>query len=598
MLSKNDPRKKKGKGILRYFFKSENEADSAKDDVQAMEPDRSPPPPAEDVPAGPAAGFPAGSLLAQAWEKWRGDSQPLVLSLLGNGTGCSLQMEPAVLASEADRLSAQLEKDAEHYLRTWEKRQAETQRQEEAESSEEAAPREESEPEEAGICRIYISDDGMAAWMFLFPPFPPQEKVEREEITRSMEDGGVTTGIDAAAVDYLCLEQPYFELVPFACGTPCVEGTDGSVKELYPRQLSNEVKINDNGTADYHTRNFMQPIKKGDVICEVIPPQEGVAGVRVDGRALPPRPVKAVKAVIGANTALTEDGRQVIAKIDGHLEFQSAFLVRSSLEIGGDVDYSTGDIDYQGDVHIRGSVRAGFSVRATGAVVVDGMVEAARIEAGGDVIVASGILGDNRALIKSGSNVRAKYLENCAVYAGKSVYTDCAIASQIGSDDSIVVTTGRGTVIGGTITAGKAIRTHIVGSNSGRKTCLVLGILSYTERVRQDSETALQDIEKERQELDKQIQNLALRSGADTSKAQIAKANLRKSVLAIKEEKLVKRMQKLEGLTADISSCRFECSLVYPITQLTILDYSYYFEEAKNSCIATFDMQNREIKFH
>lgn len=581
MLSKNETRKKKGKGILRYFQKSKNESNSTENEMQntpsAPDPVENPPPP-EEVHI--SADFPAGTLLKQAWEKWRGAFVPLSLSLIGNGSGCSIKASPEFFMSESDRISIQLEKDAERYLRACEQQEAG------------------NEPEAFGGCKTYVSADHMAAWMLLFPPFPPQEKVEREAITKSLENAGVTTGIDTAAIDYLCREQPYYELVPVACGTPPVEGTDGSIKELYPRQLTNEVKINDNGTADYHSRNYMQPVKKGDVICEIIPPQEGTAGVRVDGKAIQPRPVKAAKAQIGANTALTEDGRQLIAKMDGHLEFHSTFVVRSSLEIGGDVDYSTGDIDYQGDVHICGSVRAGFSVRATGAVVVDGMVEAARIEAGGDVIVASGILGDVNAVIKSSSNVRAKYLENCTVYAGGSVYTDCTISSQIGSNDSIVVTTGRGTAIGGTMTAGRAIKAHIVGSNSGRKTKLVLGVLPYTERERTDCETALEEIDKERESLEKEIKNLEMRAGKEGSKAQLSKANLQKSVLAIKEEKLKKRIQKLEGAAPDVSQCRFECSLVYPVTKLTILEYSHTFEEIKNSCIATFDMQNREIKLH
>ena len=584
MLSRSDEQKEKGKGFLRSFFRSKKAAEPADDNIQEVQQEiqqeiqetalAESAPPKEEKKL--EVSFPAGTLLTKAWEKWRGDSCPLALSLCG--TDCSLPFSSERAATESTRLSALLEKEAEQYLQLLEQQEAK------------------NEPEESGIYKIYLSADCMAAWAFLFPPFQPQQKAEKEVFARLMEESGVTTGIDTAAVDYLCREQPYFELVLLACGTPPVEGTDGSIKELYPRQITNEVKINDNGTADYHTRNYMQPIQKGDVICEIIPPQQGVAGVRVDGQTINPQPVKAAKVMLGANTVLSEDGQQVIAKIDGHLEYHSAFAVRSSLEIHSDVDYSTGDINYQGDVHISGSVRAGFSVRVAGTVIVDGMVEAARIEAGGDVIVASGILGDANAFIKSGSNVRAKYLENCTVYAGKGVYTDCAISSRIGSDDCVVVTTGRGTIIGGTVTAGKVIKAHIVGSNSGRKTNLVLGALPYTEQERTDCESALQNIDKERQSLEKGIQNVGLGTGKGGEKEQTAKVNLRKSVLNMKEKKLTERLKKLEGLTADISQSRFEGTRVYPVTQLTVLEYSHIFEEVKNSCIATFDIQNREIR--
>lgn len=62
----------------------------------------------------------------------------------------------------------------------------------------------------------------------------------------------------------------------------------------------------------------------------------------------------------------------LIATMDGHLEYSNgAFYVRPVLEIRGDVDYSTGNIDFIGDVQIAGDVRENFSVRATGSITVD-----------------------------------------------------------------------------------------------------------------------------------------------------------------------------------------------------------------------------------
>ena len=71
----------------------------------------------------------------------------------------------------------------------------------------------------------------------------------------------------------------------------------------------------------------------------------------------------------------------MIAARSGHLEFaNNAFHVRPVLEIKGDVDYGTGNIDFNGDVHIFGDVREGFDVRATGTIIINGLVEAATVE--------------------------------------------------------------------------------------------------------------------------------------------------------------------------------------------------------------------------
>ena len=46
-------------------------------------------------------------------------------------------------------------------------------------------------------------------------------------------------------------------------------------------------------------------------------------------------------------------------------------------------------------------------MQAKGNIVIDGMVEGAVIEAGGDIIIRKGVLGDGRAVIKSQRSVNA-----------------------------------------------------------------------------------------------------------------------------------------------------------------------------------------------
>ncbi|MCI8360335.1 MAG: DUF342 domain-containing protein [Clostridiales bacterium] len=571
---------RKKRSFAERFFpwkNGKNSENAAEEQLQSIEMEEIPPPerPKDEIKVQ------AGRQLTQAWQKWRGDAATLWLTVFGGENGCKLHLDPSTLEPEGSRLSDQLEKVAEKYLQAWEKAAKET-----------AA-------EPGALCKVYMSADRMAAWLFLFPPFSPQDKISLEALNEAVRKSGVTTGIDQAAIDYVFQNQPYFELVPLACGTMPVEGADGTIRELYPRQTEDEIKTDESGAVDYHMKNYIQAVQKGDIICDILPPTEGTPGMRVDGQAVKPHPVKPAKVLLGANTAFTDDKQHVIAKMDGHLEYShSTFSVRSILDVAGDVNYETGNIEYHGDVHIHGNVCEGFSVRAAGSVIIDGAVESAHVEAGGDVIVAGGILGDNRALIKSRSSVRAKYLENCVVYAGEGVYADCAIASQIGCDNSIVITTGRGTVIGGTLTAGKLVKAHIVGSKSGKKTRIILGVLPYTEQEGAAGEAELEEIHQELEKLEEEIRRLERQSGRADASAQLGKANLRKSVLTMKEERALKSKQRLESAKPDLKLCRFECSVVYPITKLTIQEYVHYFEDMKNSCIATLDLQSGEIKFH
>ena len=515
--------------------------------------------------------------LCDVWRAWRGELTPPAL-LLNGPDGRSLPLNRQALLRERVRLTAQLEQDAQKRLR----------------ALAQASARDEKLP---ASCSCYVSSDGMAAWLFLFPPSDAETALTFDCVAAAMQSGNINAGIDSTAVTEMFEQRRYFELFPIARGTPPVQGEDGRIIELYPREVEREVRLAEDGTADYRAVNYVQRICKGDVICEIVPPAAGKAGVRVDGVAIEPRPVRAARIPAGANTSVSEDGLRLTASRDGHLEYTGTnFQVKPVLDIAGDVDYSTGNIDFLGDVHISGDVRENFTVHATGTVTVDGLVEAACVEAGGDILISCGVLGDNRALLKSRGNIRAKYMESCVAYAGKCVYTDCIIGSQIYADDLIEVTTGRGTVIGGTLTAARAVKARMVGSQAGRRTEIRLGEYPFIQEQLRNSEADLKAIRQEMEDLQKELSYLQMQQGMEGATERLAKNQLRRSVLAMKEEQITKRRAKTEAMVPELSRCRFECGIIYPVTMLTVQQAVRRFDSIKHHCTAVYDAEAGEIK--
>lgn len=517
-----------------------------------------------------------GALL-EVWKRWSKDSEPPVLSMTWNEI--PLPMDDHGLLRNHHRLIAAMEQDAKKYLDM-------------AYVGDEVIG-----PSIAPSCKIYLSEDRMVAWAFVFPPSNSEEKLTFDQIGKAMQNSGITTGIDSNAIVHLFQNQVYFQLIPIAYGTPAIEGENGKIIERYPRELAREIKVDEHGVADYRSSNYVQLISKGDIICDIIPPKEGELGICVDGKVLEPKPVHAGKIPNGRNTSVSEDGLHLTASLDGHLQYRNnAFHVRPVLEVPGDVDYSTGNIDFNGDVHISGDVRENFKVRATGTVTIDGLVEAATIEAGGDLLIASGVLGNYKADLKSWGLVRVKYLENCVVYASKGVYADCIMSSQVFSDDFIQVTSGRGTVIGGILTAANTIRASLIGSQAGRKTVLKLGVMAFMEEDIRQNRTELEEVRKEMQRLDAELKILVEKQGMSSNNAELSKAQLRKSVLAMKELQLIKHRDKLEPETPDLSQCSVTAGVVYPITQLTIGVDCIHIETITNNCKMKYNTQVGEIQ--
>lgn len=519
-----------------------------------------------------------GNLL-QLWQKWAGESMPPRLSLLSGFRDDEITFDKLQMERETVRVSLQLEQVARKRFKDVEK----------------VAQQEDGFLN--ALPHVFVSQDKMLAWLFIFPSVGERGALQQENIVGALKTARVTTGILQQKIEYAFEEKQYFQLIPVAVGTPAIQGQNGTVTELFQRHESLKVKIDDEGVADYRYSNYVRQVREGEVICEMTLPVPGTPGVRVDGTVVEPKPVKPASPPRGANTRVTDDGLQMVSTIEGNLEFEGqGFHVKPVLTIRGDVDYGTGNINFLGDVHVTGDVRENFAVTASGSVTVDGLVEGAQIEAGGDLLISRGVAGDNRAVIRSKGVVRAKYLENCTVYASKGVYADCVMNSHIFSDSFIEVCSGRGSVIGGTLTAAQVIRAKVIGAKSGRKTELALGALPYVQIELNDIQTELTDNRREMDELDRQMSFLSRQKSPDGDDSRLAKARMRKSVLEMKEQQLHKRLEKLEPMIQDVSKCRLEANEIYPITTLTIREAVWTARDVKIRCKVHYDKLEQELK--
>lgn len=519
-----------------------------------------------------------GALL-QLWELWMHTSTPPMIELPLSEFVENREEAMQKLERERVRLIVQIEQDAKRRVREMEKN------------------KDKENFSMNSSCHVYLSKDKMLAWVLFFPPYGPEGEFEGGILGKALQNANVTTGIDSLEVVRLLQAQSYFKLIPIATGTAPIEGTPGEVVELFAREITKEVIVDEDGMADYRAMNYVRQVEENTHICDIIPPKEGTPGVQVDGKIVNPKPVRAARPPKGTNTGLSEDGMHLIATRTGHLEFANdAFHVRALLEIKGDVDYSTGNLDFEGDIHIHGDVREGFEVKASGTVTIDGLVEAATIEAGGDLVISRGVVGDHRAMLRSKGCVRVKYLENCVLYAGKNVYADCIMTSHIFSDDGITVTSGRGSVIGGSLTAAHTIHARMVGAQSGRKTELTLGALPYIQTELQTVEEELAVLRKEISKLDRDLAFMEIVDGGGGTSGKLARTRLRRSVLAMQESKLANKQENLSPIHPDLSKCRFEADTVYPVTSLSVMNRVWVAREVRHRCRLTFDVNNEEIK--
>ncbi len=377
-------------------------------------------------------------------------------------------------------------------------------------------------PDEDAQVDVFITLDQLTAWVIAYPPLGKGKELNKEILSKALEEREVSFGLQQEVLDHLpASKKRYFRLVLVALGNRAVDGTDGYVEDLFSREVKKTASVDEFGRVDYTSLDLIQNINKGDTICKIFPPTQGVAGRTVQDKEITARDGRQAVVPRGRNTEISSDGTRLIASQTGHVEFSArTFQVKAVFYVNGNVDFSTGNVNFWGDVHVRGDVCSGFIVRATGTITVDGVVKSSTIEAGCDLVVARGIQGNDQAVIRAHRGVYAKYLEHCSVYTRELLQADSLLNCDVYSDGSVEVTSGRGTIVGGTVRAAHAVKAKIIGSKSGAATVVAMGGRPYEV-------FEYRDLKKELKNLEDELEKLNLQPDSRAKALQITKVKMK-----------------------------------------------------------------------
>lgn len=325
--------------------------------------------------------------------------------------------------------------------------------------------------------QITMSQDKMEAVVRFYPPSTNASVMDRAEIVRGIAYQGVKFGLLEETVDQFIEERSYCTDYLIAKGVPVEEGTDAEIIYHFNLEPNARPKLNEDGSVDFHKLENINGVKEGMLLATLKKEVQGTAGRDVCGAELRPKAVTPKRLIAGKNTYLVEDGTKLLSSVNGHvvLDNNEKVVVSNTYEIKGDVDTSTGDIDYDGDVKVSGNVLTGFSIFATGDVEVDGVVEAANIVAGGKIIIKRGIQGMNKGTLQAGGNILCRFIESAVVHSGANIEADAIMHSEVSAKNEIHVAGKKGLIVGGTVRAGSLIESMTIGSPMGSATTLAVG---------------------------------------------------------------------------------------------------------------------------
>lgn len=324
-------------------------------------------------------------------------------------------------------------------------------------------------------CDIQVMADKMVAVMRMYPPSEGGMPLSKAHIMEMLANAKVKAGIDEEIIKNALENRQYCTDIIVAKGKRATPGCDASI--VYHFDTSNNVRpeLKEDGSVDFFKLNMLHHCTKGQLLAEIIPEEKGEEGIDVYGTVTPAREVKKATFAHGRNMEISEDGLRLISMVDGHVSLVDGTVFVSDVYSVEDVSTATGNIEYNGNVEVKGNVCENFSIKTDGNVFVQGVVEGAVIEAGGNIIIARGMHGQNKGRLKAGGNIIAKFISAADVEADGFIEAEQILNAKVNAGTEVNVEAGKGLITGGKTVAKSAVNVKNAGSPMGVATIIEVG---------------------------------------------------------------------------------------------------------------------------
>ncbi len=366
------------------------------------------------------------------------------------------------------------------------------------------------------LLHLNISSDEMIAEITLETPSGEVEYTV-DGIVDYLVENHVTYGIDKAVIEGMINNNTYNSPMVVAIGKACIEGCDGHYEYYFDTEPSSKPKLRADGTVDYFNLSIVEAVEENQLLARYISKEEGSEGCKVTGEVVRPAPVRDLAAMRGKGIKISEDGKEYYANCEGKVELKLGCInVIQTYVVSGDVDLSTGHIEFRGDIEIMGNISSGMKVKTTGNVTVNGIVESSSIYAGKDVLIRGGIIGGERAIIEAGGNIFAKFIENAEITSKGGVSADSIVNSFVSAHTEISAIGKNSVIVGGRLKANKRIFTGTLGSKVGVKTEVEVGTRPEVLATKRSYEDGIKSMQERLTKLEELVDKLSKIPNADS----------------------------------------------------------------------------------
>jgi len=331
------------------------------------------------------------------------------------------------------------------------------------------------DPLAAGLA-VKISDDGLKAELTL-PSLHGASRPDVDAIIDELKTEHKIAAPDVGAVEYAIEQALASESRPvtatIAEGQAPVKGEDGAIEWLGDFFESQAIRMPDGSVDHYHHTKVS--VYEGQPLVQIHPPTSGHSGRTVRGKPIKPASGTPVELEFDETIKREERNPNILcAAHSGMVECYRGKVTVSNVQIVEAVDFSTGSIDFEGAVQVRNGVAPKFSVVGSGAVIIGGPVENARVESRKSVTIEKGVLGKGDAVVICPGDMSIGFAREATIQCGGRLVARRELLWCEGEvHGDMLVDTGR--IVGGHWRCGGRVVADEIGSREEVTTILTLG---------------------------------------------------------------------------------------------------------------------------
>ncbi len=329
---------------------------------------------------------------------------------------------------------------------------------------------------------IEVTDRNMKAYLEVKKPEDGADlNFTYQELVDIIAQKGIAFGLNTDLIKDIADNKKWGEKFLIAEGLAPLPGENARLEFTFPTDKSYRPQITEDGHIDYHELSLVNSVQKDGILITKIPAQLGNKGMNIMGQEIPAVFGEDIKVQTGPGTVKDPKDNLIIrASQEGVIFYDSSKCyveVQKMYQVKGSVDFSTGNINVKSSVEIMGDVKPGFSVKTPYNVQINGSVEQATVICDGTLKVAKGVLGDNKQVLQSGSDMHLGYVNNQIIRCKGKLYIQTEVRNSIiECCDEVLIMKNIGTILGGKIFVANKLTASTIGNKYDVHTEIEVGM--------------------------------------------------------------------------------------------------------------------------